>query len=503
MSSSSWKRSSIMILILILCCQFFACTPSPRKTSRPTLTPQQTVEGNLKIPSATVDPSQPSLTLQQPTATQEAVSPLHPPDPEASLAEGMGWLIYATQDEGLMAVNADGGGPNQLYDLVLDMYGLFDLPNGLISGRNPLIAMRVERPVEPGLELLTISMPNLAVTPVAAMISDEITSDPANQGGINIDINFAVMDEDATRWSPDGKYLAYVAASSGWAADIFTYDRTTGTIKQVTDCGTLAATPFWTPDGQRIIYQTVMIFDSAYDSLWIVNRNGSGNRNLLAPELSGVKATPIGFLNNATLLLKIEGWSESGLYLLDVNEGTLTLRSIGFVDSVDYDPVSGAFAFIDDTGALQFSPAPITYTERVDELDWFGHTIQWVPQLEGFWVFGPSGVYLLDLGGNLSQFSDADAYPSISNDGAISCLAGTTLECEGENGQVHTVTDSAYVQVLWGRSNDGFFYVDLTDLYYVSTEDYVPVLIDENLYPVEYLQGTLDLKNIGWLWLTD
>jgi hypothetical protein len=43
--------------------------------------------------------------------------------------------------------------------------------------------------------------------------------------------------------------------------------------------------------------------------------------------------------------------------------------------------------------------------------------------------------------------------------------------------------------------------VDGTSLYYVSTEDYIPVLIDENLVPVEYLPGTLDLKNIGWLLL--
>ncbi len=482
-----------LFLSFLLAIMVASCTGPAAPTAWPSRTP--------KLPPADV-PAKPTSTFTQPvpTATQKPAVPLHPPDPNAAILDDSGWLIYATQDEGLMAVNADGGGPNPLYDLYFDVYGLFDLPNGLLGGRNPLIAMRIKRSSEPGLELILINLRDQVVTSIGALIPEEITSDPANQGSFNIDINFAVMEENAVSWSPDGKYLAYVAASSNNSADIYMYNRDSQALSRVTDCGLLAATPTWTPDSQRIIYQTVVLFESAYDSLWIVNRNGSGNRNLLSAEFSGAKATPIGFLNNATLLLKVEGWSQPGLYLLDVNEGTLNSRAVGPVDSVDYDPVSGAFAFIDETGALQFSPAPITYTERVGELSWYGSIIQWMPQLEGFWVFGETGLYLLDLYGYLTKLSDYYAFPSTSYDGDLTCLAGATLVCRDGDG-THTVTDSPYVQVLWEILNNGFFYVDGTSLYYVSTEDYVPVLIDENLVPVEYLPGTLDLKNIGWLFL--
>ncbi|MFV2043734.1 MAG: TolB family protein [Anaerolineales bacterium] len=58
-------------------------------------------------------------------------------------------------------------------------------------------------------------------------------------------------------WSPDERYLAFVAAIEGPAADVYVYDSEQGTIERVATGPMYASDPVWSPDGRGLLYQEI------------------------------------------------------------------------------------------------------------------------------------------------------------------------------------------------------------------------------------------------------
>jgi Tol biopolymer transport system component len=85
------------------------------------------------------------------------------------------------------------------------------------------------------------------------------------------------------RWSPDGKRIAFVATTSLrpggasteqiWVADVD--GANPFQVTHVSDPGTAAVTPAWSPDGRRIAYHWIN------RGIWTVNVDGTDNRPLL------------------------------------------------------------------------------------------------------------------------------------------------------------------------------------------------------------------------------
>ena len=87
-------------------------------------------------------------------------------------------------------------------------------------------------------------------------------------------------------WSPAGDKFLFGGLNPEGGDEIMVWDRLTGTTDQVTSTPDLAvAYPFWSPDGQQIIYWTgtpgIADEGSNLEKLHIINRDGSGQRELL------------------------------------------------------------------------------------------------------------------------------------------------------------------------------------------------------------------------------
>ncbi|MBN1880180.1 PD40 domain-containing protein [bacterium] len=129
--------------------------------------------------------------------------------------------------------------------------------------------------------------------------------DPA-VGGM---VQRVLIPEDAPTspaFSPDGRYVAY-SAWSGTQSDIFVYDLTLESSRNITNDSFVDRTPFWSPDGSFLVYSSER--DGQFD-LYVENV-GSGFKQILLTA-AGDEITP--------------AWSPDGkkiVYISDLQDGIL------------------------------------------------------------------------------------------------------------------------------------------------------------------------------------
>lgn len=86
--------------------------------------------------------------------------------------------------------------------------------------------------------------------------------------------------------SPDGSRVAFYVSQAdlttgGRIDDIFAVDRNGMNMKQLTSEPGYDGEPAWSPDGARIAYRHID-FTTGRSSIWVMNADGSGKRNLTA-----------------------------------------------------------------------------------------------------------------------------------------------------------------------------------------------------------------------------
>lgn len=94
-------------------------------------------------------------------------------------------------------------------------------------------------------------------------------------------------------YSPDGKLILF-SSNRGGNLDLWTIDRATGAIRQVTDDPAQDWDPAWTPDGRHIVWGSER--STGHLEVWIANADGSGARQVTHDGVSAQNptATPDG-----------------------------------------------------------------------------------------------------------------------------------------------------------------------------------------------------------------
>ena len=137
-----------------------------------------------------------------------------------------------------------------------------------VSGLNAVVAAQARRPLEPSdiFELKTVGDPR--ISPDGAWVAYTVSSLDKKEDGSDTDIFMAPVAQPQTapavrltsskkpetspRWSPDGRYIAFLSGRDGKKTQVYLLDRRGGDAQQLTDYKTGASAIAWSPDSAKL-----------------------------------------------------------------------------------------------------------------------------------------------------------------------------------------------------------------------------------------------------------
>jgi hypothetical protein len=520
-----WQRPKYTLWVIFILLINNACQPQPFQAplsptpspilSTITLTPTETII----VPSPTVTPS-PTMTVQ-PTATEVPIP----------LSRNGPWLAYkpyyTIENEHFM-VNQDGTGrvrivpdcnPGDIQaspfnDLVVfpGMLYLFaplhwtlvysDWPScgSDYTGNNKkgLLADMFREYENPIPELLIYELPSGKVRdrfPVLFKCPDEDES-------CNIDNiewwNFELA------WSPNGRYLAFVAALEnqasdfGPSSDLYMYDAQSGDVLRLTSGPDSVAQIWWSPDGKWIIMGELHEKNYPFTtSLWAVSATDNEMRKLYSLE-DGYPQGILGWLDDRRFIV-YDGTSLKdaldlpayNLDVVDIDTGTVTPLYRGSFWSANLAADSETIALGVYRTEQEGNKGDGTYLVSVSDstLRFVGQDLyqpDWDDKLQLFVTDrtcenSPDGRLAFDTKGKWQCIHPAlpDRYPSPNGRWQVSIQDGTWLRANDQ--QPVQIMQGNAVQVIWRPDSEGFFFVADQTLYYVSLPQATPVVIDAHV----------------------
>ena len=133
------------------------------------------------------------------------------------------------------------------------------------SGVSRTLQAQARRPLQPDdiFELKTVADPRISpdgewiAYTVSSMDRKEDASDTdiymvATAGGSPIRLTTSKKPETSPRWSPDGRYLAFLSSRDGKKTQVYLLDRRGGEAQPITDYKTGASAIAWSPDGTKL-----------------------------------------------------------------------------------------------------------------------------------------------------------------------------------------------------------------------------------------------------------
>src|SRR6476646_5654683 len=150
------------------------------------------------------------------------------------------------------------------------LIGLVIVCASLYAGGAALqVAAQSRRPLEPAdiFELKTVGDPRLS--PDGAWVAYTVSSldkkddvsdtdiymaptSSAAPGGAPVKLTSSKKPETSPRWSPDGRYLAFLSVRDGKKTQVYLLDRRGGDAQQITDYKTGASAIAWSPDSSKL-----------------------------------------------------------------------------------------------------------------------------------------------------------------------------------------------------------------------------------------------------------
>ncbi len=455
---------------------------------------------------------------QTPTSDLSALTPLPTSSPTAGLSSqgtpvaaptptpdhltsGGPWLVYASGGGTLLeAVNSDGSGHMAIpADALLNAS---DLSDGA-SPHGGWLAVRTQGSQPGDLALQILHLPDGTLKTITPLFSPDLQrlANTTAQDALP-EVFYAVLQPHTLSWSPDGRYLAFVAAVEGPSSDLYVYDTHTGQIRRLTNGVKQVATPLWSPDSLWVVIQEAESFgpdaDIRTDAVWAVAVDHSEMRKLYVPPADSLGEVFLGWASSGELL----SYSRNPVGGQALRQVPLNTR---FVDvlfsrpflSIAYDSASQTLVFTEGQGTAVHSllpegiyllPASADKSAQATQVragQWNG--VEWAPSLGRFLANGMSGLLLVAPDGSATWIK-GEGQGAASPDGQwLVCWGGNDspgVRLYNPGGQMlQEVSAQVAQQVSWRPDASGFFFLTGERLYIASFPQALPALIDGQLQP--------------------
>jgi hypothetical protein len=214
-----------------------------------------------------------STPIPEPT-TQPLSTPIPTTDPETAFSGVGPWLVYGKMTGELFAVNADGSGRKVVNTPEDRPWRVAFSPSGYQMAYSTNDAEGFER------ALVVARFPDGKVEAEIPLFSpDWSTLYGGRIGWWNTDQTVGQV-----KWSPGGRYLAFVAALHGESSDLYVFDLSTKEVRRLTNGPNQTVIMDWSPDGKWIVHQSVKEFGTGAgisgEAVWAAAVDGSRVRHL-------------------------------------------------------------------------------------------------------------------------------------------------------------------------------------------------------------------------------
>jgi WD40 repeat protein len=443
----------LMLVILLAACSP-AAMPTPASEPVPT-------ETETSLPAAPTDPTVEATPTSAPTATVVA----------DSSSDGGPWLVAMTQgDAQLVAVKPDGSTINIQLPDGLPIWSARDLTLGA-SPHGGWLAVRTGNRDYTGLKLHLIHLPDGEVKTLTPLLSEEnearvqaadLSSLPAAA--------LAVTQPDTLSWSPDGRYLAYIAAVDGRSSDLYVYDTRKDQTRRITHGSYECAMPFWSPDGQFILIEQVLRFTTnsqwVTHSVWAISIDRTNDlRKLYVPPADSIGEIVLGWKSPDVMLVSTKTLlAQRRAREVNLERRRESVMVASEFDEIAYDPKSQSFAFtISAQTAASTELVPGLYlvkpykAARLAQMGNWSH-LEWSAGMGRFIASGMQGVISVSPVGDLTLIKN-EIQAEASPDGQWIAAWGDGLRLYGANGKLlQTVSNQTVDEIVWKSDSNAVYY---------------------------------------------
>lgn len=453
--------------------------------------------------AATSSAAPTSLVSTQPPTPAPTVAPIRTatdtPDPAAPVYPGP-WVVTLRNDNrAIVALHPDGTGKQEIESPDPVLYPS-DLSQGA-SPASPYLAIRTGQPDLARLSLALVSLSDGKIELLAPLLSDAIQQklrerkpDESMPEPVT-----AVTLPDSMRWSPDGRYLAFIGAGDGPSADLYLYDIRTRKTRRLTGGLSQAISPTWSPDSLWVLTQEVASFNATsgwrLTRVWAAAVDHNEMRSLYVPPANSIRERIMAWIGNSSLAL----FTQAPDSARDAREIPISARRIdriygGPAVEMAFDPATRTLAFTEDalTGP-QLGLAPGLYwmagQNQVPQLAQAGEwqDLEWSSAAGRFFASGSLGMLSLKPGGETYLYkgeTHADAAPSglwlVGWGGEGDLQPGLRLY-QPNSQPLQVVTSQPVRQVIWQPDSKAFWFQAGDQLYRAAFPDAQPVLIEQKL----------------------
>jgi len=328
--------------------------------------------------------------------------------------------------------------------------------------------------------------------------------------------NWPEMMRQQAQWSPNGRYLAFVAIIDATSSDLFVYDAQNGNLRRMTNGPDWVGPIEWSPDGTQIIMQEILSDDEfLFDphskppaSVWSVSVTTNEIKLLYSTGYTYTIQNILLWLDDERFIayqgFLVDADQARDLRLVDMKAGTNRILFNGVFAMISFDPVHEVFAIYEQNTdyclpnsicLVSMKDGTIRNFEKLSPHVSF----PWWDENTGLFVSSsdcendPQGLQAFNYQGTArcipkpaptATLLETASYPAPNGKSKVSVKGGIWLETDSK--PVIPVSQETASDVIWCPDSSCFFFSALQpdyhwNLYHVSLPDLITKLVDEGI----------------------